>query len=113
MKTFAQIDSNGIVQRVLVVSQEYINTGILGDPATWIECTLDGLSKTNASRGDKYDAAKKGFHAPKPYPSWVLDDVTMKWKAPVAKPEKLIDERLDWNESTVSWDKVKATTKPK
>jgi hypothetical protein len=52
-----------------------------------------------AGVGDTFDAQKNAFIAPKPYPSWVLNNVT--WEAPKAKPEGSYiwdEEQLDWVE---------------
>ena len=50
----------------------------------------------------RYDTIKDVFIPPKPWNSWVLDETTYKWKAPVDYP---IDENVYlWNEETTSWD---------
>ena len=49
-----------------------------------------------------YDAAKDAFIAPKPFNSWILNEDTCQWQAPVAY---LNDDGIyTWNESTLSWD---------
>ena len=65
-----------------------------------------------ASIGGIYDATNDVFVEPKPWNSWVLDETTWLWKAPVDKPSDANDEedtslpvkRYSWNEETLSWD---------
>ena len=56
--------------------------------------------KNYAGIGYTYDTARDAFIAPKPYASWVLDEATCRWEAPVPYPAT--GEWL-WDESTVSW----------
>jgi hypothetical protein len=59
--------------------------------------------KNYAGIGYTYDADRDAFISPKPYASWVLDENTCSWVAPIAYPD---DNSLHiWNETTVSWDK--------
>ena len=61
-----------------------------------------------------YDAENDVFIAPKPYASWVMDETTWLWKAPVDKPADANDEHdtslpvkeYNWNEETTSWDLI-------
>jgi hypothetical protein len=60
--------------------------------------------KNYASIGYKYDQTRDAFIPPQPYESWILNEFTCQWDAPVSKPE---DENIyNWNESTLSWDLV-------
>jgi hypothetical protein len=121
MAHFAQINENNTVIQVIVVEQDVINTGLFGDPATWIQTSYntrggvhhgangepDGgiaLRKNYAGVGYSYDAARDAFISPKPYPSWVLDEATCWWTAPVAQPEPQEGVVYSWNEDTQSWD---------
>ena len=61
------------------------------------------LRKNYAGIGFTYDADRDAFIPPTPYPSWVLDEETCLWVAPVPMPE---DGDYNWNESTQSWDAV-------
>jgi hypothetical protein len=57
--------------------------------------------KNYAGIGYTYDATRDAFIPPKPFPSWVLNEETCLWDAPVAMPE---DGRLySWDEATTSW----------
>ncbi len=82
---FAQIDANGIVQRVIVISQENINTGKWGDPSTFVQTSIDGsIGKNYAGAGYKYDTGISAFVAPKPSQDATLDSSTGKWTVPAA-----------------------------
>ena len=60
------------------------------------------LRKNYAGIGYTYDESRDAFIAPKPYPSWVLDEPTCTWEAPVPQPEG----NYIWNEQTQIWDLV-------
>ena len=53
-----------------------------------------------AGIGHTYDAVRDAFIAPKPYASWVLDEATCLWGAPVARPSEGL---WMWDEVTLSW----------
>jgi len=112
MTHFAQIDENNIVTRVLVIDQETINTGAFGDPATWIQTSyntrggvhiLGGtpLRKNYAGVGYIYDLTRDAFMTPKPFDSWVLDEDTCIWQAPIPMPDD--GKRYFWNETDQIW----------
>ena len=52
----------------------------------------------------KYDPYKDAFISPKPYPSWLLNEDTCLWEAPVAKPND--GQRYNWNETNQTWDLI-------
>lgn len=80
---FAETDANGNVLRVIVATQQFIDSGAVGDPKNWIETKIDGsLRKNYASKGYKYDKANNAFIPPKPNPDWVLDTEKYEWKDP-------------------------------
>ncbi len=82
---FAQVDANGIVQRVIVISQENIDTGNWGDPATFIQTSMDGsIGKNYAGKGYKYESGITAFVAPKPTADATLDSLTGQWTVPKA-----------------------------
>lgn len=121
MAHFAQIDDNNIVTQVLVIDQETVNTGSFGDPSTFIQTSYntragvhygadgqpdDGvaLRKNYAGIGYTYDSVRDAFYAPQPYQSWLLDDETCTWKAPVEYPT---DGKIyTWDEETTNWVEV-------
>lgn len=57
--------------------------------------------KNYAGIGYTYDPDRDAFIPPKPYPSWVLNEQTCLWDAPVAMPTD--GQRYQWDEATVSW----------
>jgi len=64
------------------------------------------LRKNHAGIGYLYDEDRDAFIPPKPknLPSWILNEQTCLWEAPVAKPQD--DNIYSWNEQTLSWDIV-------
>ena len=57
--------------------------------------------KNYAGIGYSYDPDRDAFIPPKPYPSWVLDEITCLWSAPIAMPDD--GKRYNWDEATTSW----------
>jgi len=57
--------------------------------------------KNYAGIGYTYDTARDAFIAPKPFASWVLDEATCRWDAPVAMPSA--GGPWAWDEGTESW----------
>lgn len=115
MSHFAEIDNNGTVLRVIVAEQAFINSGHVGDPKLWIQTSyntyggrhmLNGvpLRKNYAGAGYTYDAVRDAFIPPRPYSSWILDESTCLWVAPVPRPND--DSNYEWDEQTVSWQQV-------
>ena len=105
MKYFAEIDKDGLVQRVIVAESDYINTGRVGDPKLWIETSQDkNFRKNFAGIGFTYDEVRDAFISPKPYPSWTLNESTCLWDPPVVYPDD--GKRYDWNEGTQAWDEI-------
>ena len=51
-----------------------------------------------------YDETRDAFIAPKPFNSWVLNETTCLWEAPVAYPDD--GKRYSWNEENERWDAV-------
>ena len=111
MSHFAKVE-NGIVTQVIVIEQDVVNSGLFGDPALWVQTSyntsggvhvLGGtpVRKNYAGIGYSYDAARDAFIAPSPYASWLLDEQSCQWGAPVAYPTD--GKRYRWDESTVAW----------
>jgi len=106
MSHFAEINSDSIVQRVIVAEQDFINSGVVGDSFNWVQTSYNGNFRKNyAGSGYTYDKAKDAFIAPKPYPSWTLVEATCQWKAPVDYPSD--GKMYSWNEATTAWDEDK------
>ena len=62
------------------------------------------LRKNHAGIGYTYDEDRNAFIPPKPFNSWILNEDTCLWNAPVSMP--INDNRYTWNESTLTWDIV-------
>jgi hypothetical protein len=58
--------------------------------------------KNFAGIGYQYDQTRDAFIQPKPYNSWILNEDTCLWEAPVAYPQD--NNQYSWNESTLSWE---------
>ena len=98
MTYFAKV-SSGIVEEVIRADQDFIDTGLVGDPAHWIETSYNTrgnvyyIPDTNtpdpdqsaklrgnyAGIGYTYDTINDVFYAPDPGPGWVLDTNTWLW----------------------------------
>jgi hypothetical protein len=120
MAHYAKVE-NGIVTQVIVAEQEFINSGYVGEPTDWVQTSYnthggihydqngnpDGgiaLRGNYAGIGYTYDATNDVFYVPQPYPSWILNNTTWLWEAPVAYPT---DGKLyTWNESITNWTEV-------
>ena len=64
------------------------------------------LRKNHAGIGYTYDENRDAFIPPKPYTSWVLNESTCLWQAPVAMPATELEENqyYSWNESIINWE---------
>ena len=104
-------DSNGVEQEVNGIDFLTKLTGW----AIWVQTsynTIGGvhklggtpLRKNHAGIGHTYDEDRDAFIAPKPYPSWILNETTCQWEAPVALPDT--ENRYNWNEETTTWDLI-------
>ena len=124
MAHFAKVE-DGIVTQVIVAEQDFINSGVVGDPSSWVQTSYntrggvhygqdgqpDGgvaLRKNYAGIGYTYDTNLDAFIPQKPYNSWILDENTGLWKAPVEKPQD--ENQYRWNEETTSWEVVPPPT---
>ena len=110
MAHYAYLDSNSIVVMVTVGKNETelidgLNTETYyaqGTPYTVKRTSYNNNIRYNyAGIGFTYDAVRDAFIAPKPYPSWVLDENVMRWFAPVPMPSE--GGPWVWDEATLSW----------
>jgi hypothetical protein len=104
-------DSNGLEQEQLGI--DFLKTLYNEPNAIWKQTsynTYGGLHnnggtpfrKNYAGIGYTYDENKNAFIPPKPFNSWVLNEDTCLWNAPIAYPQD--GNVYDWNEQTLSWD---------
>jgi hypothetical protein len=95
-------DSNGIEQEKLGV--DFINK-LYNTRDVWKQTSYNrNFRKNYAGIGYQYDQTKDAFIPPKPFNSWILNEDTCLWNAPVAMP--IDDNRYIWNESKLTWDIV-------
>ena len=58
--------------------------------------------KNYAGIGYSYDQTRDAFIPPKPFASWILNETTCDWEAPVVKPDD--GQKYLWNEETKQWE---------
>lgn len=116
MAHFAQLDANNVVLQVVVVAnkdtadvtgveKEYIGAAFLERllGGTWKQTSYNGnMRKRFASIGFTYNEELDAFVPPKPHASWVLNNTTANWEAPIAKPDD--GKKYIWNESNLNWE---------
>jgi hypothetical protein len=92
-------DSNGVEQESIGIDFLTKLTGW----AIWKQTSYNNnIRKNFASKGFTYDETRDAFIPPKPFNSWILNEDTCLWNAPVAIPQD--DNIYTWNEQTLSWD---------
>jgi hypothetical protein len=79
--TFAEIDAQGTVLRVIVADQDFIDSGRVGDPKNWIE-TSPTIRKNPAGKGYTYDKTLDAFIPPKTASTTIFDSAKAQWIAP-------------------------------
>jgi hypothetical protein len=129
MASFAKIGLNGKVIEVQSVANEILHdaNGIeqesigidfltkLTGWSIWKQTSYNTISgihskggtplrKNHAGIGDTYDEDRDAFIPKKPFNSWVLNENTCQWEAPVNNPND--GNMYSWNELTLSWDLV-------
>ena len=113
MSHFAKV-VDGKVTQVIVAEPEFFDTFVDSSPGTWIQTSYNThgnqhpegrpLRGNYAGIGYTYDALNDVFYAPKPFDSWVLNESTWLWKAPVAMPND--GKVYEWDEATTNWKEV-------
>jgi len=111
MAHYAFLDSNNIVTEVITGRNEDEVVDGISDWETYygnirnqdcVRTSYNGNIRYNyAGIGFTYDADRDAFIAPKPYESWILDEDTCQWVAPVPYPED--DVMYQWDEETIDW----------
>ena len=118
MSHFAKV-VDGIVTNVIVAEQEFIDTYEDGISGEWIQTSYntrggkhyapnsydeDGgvaLRKNYAGLGYTYDKTRDAFIPPQPYNSWLLNEDTCQWDAPVPYPSD--GKVYNWDEDILNW----------
>jgi hypothetical protein len=114
MAHFAKLGVGNIVEQVIVVSNDIAITEQAGvdfinklynTRDVWKQTSYNNnIRKNFAGIGYQYDQTRDASIAPKPFNSWILNEDTCNWEAPVAYPND--GEKYTWNELTLSWDLV-------
>jgi hypothetical protein len=121
MSYFAKV-VDGIVINVIRADQDFMDNYIDTIPGAWIQTSYntsggvhidpdtrqpdDGtpLRYNFAGIGFTYDSERDAFIPPKPFASWLLNQDTCLWGAPIPQPDD--DQYYTWNEETQTWDEV-------
>jgi len=123
---FAKIENNVVTQVIVVankdtadangVEKEYIGAAFCEKlfGGTWKQTSYNGTIRKNyAGIGYTYNADIDAFVPPKPYASWVLNNETAQWEAPVPMPEDAgtgePPKMYSWDEATTSWKETEST----
>ena len=114
MAHFAKLGVGNIVERVEVVHNDIATTEQAGADFlnnlyktrdVWKQTSYNNnIRKNYAGTGYHYDQTRDAFIAPKPFNSWILNETTCQWEAPVAKPDD--DQDYKWNEIIQNWELV-------
>lgn len=115
MSHFAKVCDGKVVQ-VIVAEKEFFDTFVDSSPGAWIQTSYNTqgnkhpenrpLRGNYAGIGYTYDSANDVFYAPQPFASWLLNETTWTWEAPIPYPND--DKLYKWDEATTSWLEVNA-----
>jgi len=115
MAHFAKLGTGNIVEQVIVVSNDIAVTEQAGSDFinklyntrdVWKQTSYNNnIRKNFAGIGYQYDQTRDAFIAPKPFNSWILNEDTCRWEAPIPMPNDVsANKQYSWNEQTLSWD---------
>jgi hypothetical protein len=104
-------DSNGVEQESIGID---FLTKLTGYPV-WKQTsynTVGGvhssggtpLRKNHAGIGYTYDEDRDAFIPKKPFASWILNETTCQWEAPIVKPDN--GQKYIWNETIKNWELI-------
>ena len=97
-------DANGVEQEKLGV--DFINK-LYNTRDVWKQTSYNkNFRKNYAGIGYQYDHTRDAFIAPKPFNSWILNEDTCRWEAPVSRPIANLENNqyYFWNESIINWE---------
>ena len=114
MAHFAKLGVGNIIEKVEVVSNDIATTeqagvdflnNLYNSRDVWKQTSYNGnIRKNFAGVGYTYDQSRDAFIPPKPFNSWILNETTCQWEAPVALPDT--ENRYNWNETNQTWDLI-------
>lgn len=96
MSKYAKINSENIVENVIVCDDSNISTF----DGVYIKVTSGTM---DANVGQSYDASNNKFIPSKPYPSWILGE-DFKWHAPTGCHPS--DGAYEWDEENQEWNEL-------
>jgi len=120
MAYFAKLGADNIVIEVHPVHNDtatseqvgidFLNN-LFGTNDVWKQTFKDGSQRKNyAGKGHIYDEARDAFYPPKPFNSWILNESTCQWEAPIALPADDLanggDSTYEWDDAADNWKKV-------
>jgi len=97
-------DANGVEQEQ--IGNDFINK-LYNTRDVWKQTSYNNnIRKNFAGIGFQYDQTRDAFISPKRFDSWVLNENTCRWEAPVPKPTTELEENqyYSWNESIINWE---------
>lgn len=120
-------NGQGTVEDVIVADEAFIQSGLVGDPFTWIKTSYNTrggiyyIPNTNtpdpdqskafranyAGVGYTWDSLNDVFYAPRPsnqtgvFYSWTVSAPTWEWQPPIPYPND--GNEYYWDEQTKSW----------
>jgi hypothetical protein len=110
MSHFAHVKGN-VVVNVIRATQDFIDSGVVGDPSEWLECSMDhSIRGRYPGVGYWYMPDLDEFVPPKPEtnPSFIWNGLPGQqgnWIAPIPHPGNAINHiEADWNEELCRWD---------
>ena len=120
MSHFAKV-VDGKVTQVIVAEPEFFDTFVDSSPGQWIQTSYNTqggqhtqggtpLRKNYAGIGYSYDAGRDAFIPPTPFASWVINEDTCLWDAPIAKPDD--GKQYAWDETAGNWIEVPEANTP-
>lgn len=119
MAHFAKLDNDNNVVEITVLANDVLldedgeeqeQLGLdfiasLGLDGRWVQCSYNRSIRAHyPARGFTYDEERDAFIPPKPFDSWVLDESTCLWTAPLPYPED--GANYTWNEELFAWELV-------
>lgn len=117
LEHYAHVES-GVVDHVIVIDTQTIETtggwyvdGVFKPINEWVKTSYNtskgnhklggvALRKNYAGKGFSYDNVRNAFVPPKPFTSWVLDESSCTFEAPVPHPG---NGEYTWNEGAGNW----------
>jgi hypothetical protein len=122
MANFVEIDENNIVMRVVAINNsDIIEDGVESEQKgiafcktlwpnsnRWVQTSFSQQFRKNlAGTGYTYDEGRDAFIPPKLYPSWVLNEDTCRWEAPVPSKYNGTDGKFyAWDEDIADWVEI-------